>query len=80
MIWMGTTAFFLFTTVLISIFAARMFIKIRRSRNVAEPESEHEYIDNVIVPNFVPPMPPQGVTRGEASSEAVYNNQELYEL
>ena len=75
MIWKGISAFFFFTTVLLSIFAARMSINIRKqcSRNAADPgphpgphpnpdadaDPDQVCVDNVIPPNFVTPQPSQ---------------------
>ena len=70
---MGTTAFFFFTTVLLSIFAARRCIRRLCNRNAADPDSDQMYVDNVIPPNFLPPKPSQ-------AEEPVYDNQELYEF
>ena len=88
MIWKGISAFFFFTTVLLSIFAARMSISIRRqcSRNAADlhghpdpnpdPDADPDqvFVDNVIPPNFVPPQTSQVEveTRAIASLEPVW--------
>ena len=87
MIWKGISAFFFFTTVLLSIFAARMSINIRKqcSRNAADPgphpdpdpdaDPDQVCVDNVIPPNFVPRIKPSQVeveTRVIASLEPVW--------
>ena len=79
---MGTTAFLFFTTVLLSIYAARRCIRGQWNRNAADPDPDQVYVDNVIPPNSIPPKPSQAevATRGKASLEPVYDNRELYEL
>ena len=68
--WSLAAVFFL-TTVAGALFAIRKYL--RRNCNRADADSEHVYVENVIMEK------PSGVT-ADIAEDTLYNNHELYEL